>query len=145
MNPEDEHSAREADNTSAAESVSPRKPEGFFQERPPQVMEVAPQLLRHWSRRDVLLFGMGAIAAAAGGVSLLPQSTLKRLGIFDGSKNWPRKEWLLNRALASMTMLQRLCIREIAWRQPTPNRRLLRSGTITTEPPPTPAIFQNGV
>ena len=99
MNPEDEHSARETDNTSAAESVSPRKPEGFFQERPPQVMEVAPQLLRHWSRRDVLLFGMGAIAAAAGGVSLLPQSTLKRLGIFDGSKNWPRKEWLLNRAL----------------------------------------------
>ena len=99
MNPEDEHSAREADNTSAAESVSPRKPEGFFQERPPQVMEVAPQLLRHWSRRDVLLFGMGATAAAAGGVSLLPQSTLKRLGIFHGSKNWPRKEWILNRAL----------------------------------------------
>ena len=99
MNPEDEHPAREADNTSAAQSASPRKPESFFQERPPQVMEVAPHLLRHWSRRDVLLFGMGAIAAAAGGVSLLPQSALKRLGIFAGSKNWPRKEWLLDRAL----------------------------------------------
>jgi hypothetical protein len=44
MNLEDEHSAREADNTPWPESVSPQKPAGFFQERPPQVMEVAPQL-----------------------------------------------------------------------------------------------------
>ena len=99
MNLEDEHSAPEADNTSSTESVSPRKPASFFQERPPQVMEVAPQLLRHWTRRDVLLFGMGAIAAVAGGGSLLPQTTLERLGIIHGNKNWPKKEWLLNRAL----------------------------------------------
>jgi DMSO/TMAO reductase YedYZ molybdopterin-dependent catalytic subunit len=98
-NLEDEHSAQEADDSSPTESVSPRKPASFFEERPPQVMEVAPRRLRHWTRRDVLLFGMGAIAAAAGGGSLLPQTTLKRLGIIQGNKNWPNKEWLLNRAL----------------------------------------------
>jgi DMSO/TMAO reductase YedYZ molybdopterin-dependent catalytic subunit len=62
-------------------------------------MEVAPELLRHWTRRDVLLFGMGAVAAVAGGGSLLPQTTLERLGINHEKKNWPKKEWLLNRAL----------------------------------------------
>ena len=98
MNLEDEQSAPEADNNST-ESVSPQEPASFFHERPPQVMEVAPQVLRHWSRRDLLLFGMGAIAAAAVGGSLLPQTTLERLGIIHGNKNWPKKEWLLNRAL----------------------------------------------
>jgi hypothetical protein len=99
MNPEDKHSAREADNTFSTESVSPRKPTSFLQERPPQVMEVAPQLLHRWTRRDLLLFGMGAIAAAAGGGYLLPQTTLKRLGIIHENKNWPKKEWLLNKSL----------------------------------------------
>ncbi len=99
MNLEDEHSAPEPDNTSSTESVPPRKPAGFFQEQPPKVMEVAPQLLRHWTRRDLLLFGMGAIAAVAGGGALLPQTTLNRLGIIHENKNWPKKEWLLNRAL----------------------------------------------
>ena len=99
MNPEDEHSAPAADKTSSAESVSPPRPASFFQERPPEVMEVAPQLLRRLTRRDVLLFGMGAIAAAAGGGVLLPQSTLERLGVIHEKKNWPKKEWLLNGAL----------------------------------------------
>jgi DMSO/TMAO reductase YedYZ molybdopterin-dependent catalytic subunit len=99
MNLEDEHSELKADNTSSTESVSPRKPASFFQEQPPQVTEVAPQLLRHWTRRDVLLFGMGTIAAVVAGGALLPQTTLKRLGIIHGDKNWPKKEWLLNRAL----------------------------------------------
>jgi len=99
MNLEDEHSAPEADNKSSTESVSPGKLAGFFEERSPQVMEGAPQLLRHWSRRDVLLFGIGAIAAVAGGGALLPQTTLKRLGIIHGNEDWPKKEWLLNRAL----------------------------------------------
>jgi len=62
-------------------------------------MKVAPEVLRHRTRRDVLLFGMGAIAAAAGSVSLLPQATLKRLGVLHGSPNWPKKEWVLNKAL----------------------------------------------
>ena len=57
------------------------------------------QLLRRWSRRDVLLFGMGAIASVVGGGSLLPQTTLERLGIIHGNKNWPKEEWLLNKAL----------------------------------------------
>jgi DMSO/TMAO reductase YedYZ molybdopterin-dependent catalytic subunit len=97
--PEDNHSARNADNTSSTESVPARKPASFFQERPPQVMEVASQLLRHRTRRDVLLFGMGAVAAVAGGGSLLPHQRLERLGISRGNKSWPNKEWLLNRAL----------------------------------------------
>ena len=88
MNRENEHSALNAGNTSSTASVSRRKPAGFFQERPPQVMEVAPQLLRHRTRRDVVLFGIGALAAVAGGGSLLPQthssawvsSTKKRTG-----------------------------------------------------------------
>ena len=81
------------------QSERPEKPKRLFQERPPQVMEVAPQVLRHWTRRDVLLFGAGAVAALAGGGSLLPQNTLERLGIIHEKKNWPKKEWLLNRAL----------------------------------------------
>jgi DMSO/TMAO reductase YedYZ molybdopterin-dependent catalytic subunit len=63
------------------------------------MIEVAPHVLRHWTRRDVLLFGAGAIAALVGGGSLLPQATLERLGVIHGNKNWPRKEWFLNRAL----------------------------------------------
>jgi DMSO/TMAO reductase YedYZ molybdopterin-dependent catalytic subunit len=99
MNLENEHYSQGADNQSSTESVSPRKTESFFQERPPQVMEVAPQLWHHRTRRDFLLFGMGAIAAAAVGGALLPQPTLERLGVIHGNKNWPKKEWLLNRAL----------------------------------------------
>ena len=66
MKLEDEHSALEAENTSSTESVSLQKRASFFQERPPQVMEVAPQLSHHWTRRDVLLFGIGAMAAVEG-------------------------------------------------------------------------------
>jgi DMSO/TMAO reductase YedYZ molybdopterin-dependent catalytic subunit len=99
MKLEHEHSALQTDNASSAECASPQEPTSFFQERPPQVMEVAPQLLRRWSRRDVLLFGMGALAAVAGGGALLPQTTLERLGIIHRKKNWPKKEWLLNKAL----------------------------------------------
>jgi DMSO/TMAO reductase YedYZ molybdopterin-dependent catalytic subunit len=85
--------------SAVSESAFRQRPESFFQERPPQVMEAAPQVLRRLTRRDVLLFGMGAIAAVAGGGSLLPQTTLERLGIIHGNKDWPTKEWLLNRAL----------------------------------------------
>ena len=62
-------------------------------------MEVAPQLLRRWTRRDLLLFGTGAIAAVAATGALLPQPTLERLGIIHGNKNWPKKEWFLNKSL----------------------------------------------
>jgi DMSO/TMAO reductase YedYZ molybdopterin-dependent catalytic subunit len=99
MNLEDEHSALKEDNTSSTESASPQKPASFFQERPPQVMEVAPQLLRRWTRRDLLLFGAGAVATVAAGGAFLPQTTLKRLGIIHENKDWPRKESLLNKSL----------------------------------------------
>jgi DMSO/TMAO reductase YedYZ molybdopterin-dependent catalytic subunit len=99
MNLEDKTSAGEADKTSSTERVSSRKPASFFQERPPQEIEVAPHLLRRWTRRDVLLFGMGAVAAVAAGGALLPQTTLKRLGIIHENNNWPKKEWLLNKFL----------------------------------------------
>src|SRR5215467_3988232 len=99
MNLEDKTSALEPDKTSSTESVSPPKLAGLFQEQPLQAMKVAPQLLRRWTRRDLLFFGMGAIAAVAAGGSLLPQTTLKRLDIIHGNQNWPKKEWFLNRAL----------------------------------------------
>jgi DMSO/TMAO reductase YedYZ molybdopterin-dependent catalytic subunit len=99
MNLEDKHSALKTNDTSSAESVSSRKPAGFFQEQPPQVIELAPQLLRRWTRRDLLLFGTGAIAAVATAGALLPQPTLERLGIIHGNKNWPKKEWFLNKSL----------------------------------------------
>jgi len=99
MNLEDKTSAVEPDQTSSTEHVSSGKPARFFQERPPQEIEVPPQLLRRWTRRDLLLFGAGAVAAVAAGGALLPQTTLKRLGIIHENKNWPRKEWLLNKSL----------------------------------------------
>jgi DMSO/TMAO reductase YedYZ molybdopterin-dependent catalytic subunit len=71
---------------------------GFFGERALPAIEVASQLLRRRTRRDVLLFGAGAVAALAGAVSLLPQDTLTRLGLRRNT-NSPGKEWLLNRAL----------------------------------------------
>jgi DMSO/TMAO reductase YedYZ molybdopterin-dependent catalytic subunit len=83
----------------AAEPVPTRKANGFFREQNPQMIEIAPHVLRHWTRRDVLLFGAGALATLAGGGSLLPQATLERLGIVHGNKTWPKKEWLLNKAL----------------------------------------------
>jgi DMSO/TMAO reductase YedYZ molybdopterin-dependent catalytic subunit len=83
----------------AAEHAAPLRAQGFFSEQSPQMIEVAPNVLRHWTRRDVLLFGAGAIAALAGGGSLLPQATLERLGVLHENKAWPRKEWFLDRAL----------------------------------------------
>jgi DMSO/TMAO reductase YedYZ molybdopterin-dependent catalytic subunit len=99
MNREEEHSEPVADDVSPTESATPEKHASIFQERPPQSMELAPEDLRRWARRDLVLFGVGAIAAATGSGALLPQTTLRRLGIIDSNKSWPRKEWLLNRAL----------------------------------------------
>ena len=44
-------------------------------------MDVSSGVLRKRTRRDVLLFGAGAIAAAATGTLLLPDETLQRLGV----------------------------------------------------------------
>jgi DMSO/TMAO reductase YedYZ molybdopterin-dependent catalytic subunit len=71
----------------------------FSSEQPPQLIRVAPHVLRYWTRRDVLLFGAGAVALLAGAGSLLPQATLERLGVIHDDEAWPKKEWFLNRAL----------------------------------------------
>jgi DMSO/TMAO reductase YedYZ molybdopterin-dependent catalytic subunit len=74
------------------------KARGFFGERPLPQFEVDPQVLRRRTRRDLLLFGAGAVAALIGGGSLLPQNTLGRLGV-PRNMDSPGKEWVLNKAL----------------------------------------------
>jgi DMSO/TMAO reductase YedYZ molybdopterin-dependent catalytic subunit len=75
-----------------------KKPQGFFEERSLPAIEMSPGRLRYFSRRDVLLFGAGAVAALAGGGFLLPQDTLSRLGVRRNMDS-PGKEWFLNKAL----------------------------------------------
>jgi DMSO/TMAO reductase YedYZ molybdopterin-dependent catalytic subunit len=82
----------------ATKSVPIQKPQGFFAERHPQTIEIAPPVLRYRSRRDFLVFGAGALAAIAGAGFLLPQETLSRIGIHRNMDS-PTKEWFLNRAL----------------------------------------------
>jgi DMSO/TMAO reductase YedYZ molybdopterin-dependent catalytic subunit len=54
--------------------------------------------MRYRTRRDVLAFGIGAFAVAAGAGSLLPPDTLHRLGL-RRDMNSRVKEWSLNRAI----------------------------------------------
>jgi DMSO/TMAO reductase YedYZ molybdopterin-dependent catalytic subunit len=82
----------------AVESVFVKKQQSFFEEQPLPVIEMAPRVLRYRTRREVLVFGIGAVAAAAGAGSLLPQNTLSRLGMRRDMSS-PGKEWLLDRAL----------------------------------------------
>jgi DMSO/TMAO reductase YedYZ molybdopterin-dependent catalytic subunit len=86
-------------NEEKGDSLQPtnKKPQGFFAEQPLPVIEKDPRVLRHRTRRDVLLFGIGAVAALAGG-GFLPQQTLNRMGV-RRSMDSPGKEWLLNKAL----------------------------------------------
>jgi DMSO/TMAO reductase YedYZ molybdopterin-dependent catalytic subunit len=88
----------EADSSVAMGSLCVEKPQGFFAERPLPAIEMAPRRLRYLTRRDVLLFGAGAVAALAGGGFLLPQETLSRLGVRRNMDS-PGKEWFLNKAL----------------------------------------------
>jgi DMSO/TMAO reductase YedYZ molybdopterin-dependent catalytic subunit len=78
--------------------LSMKKPQGFFEERSLPTIEMTPGHLRYLSRRDVLLFGAGAVAALAGGGFLLPQDTLSRLGVRRNMDS-RGKEWFLNKAL----------------------------------------------
>jgi DMSO/TMAO reductase YedYZ molybdopterin-dependent catalytic subunit len=82
----------------APKSVSVKKPQSFFAERPLPAIEIAPRVLHHQSRRDFLVFGAGALTALAGAGFLLPQDTLGRLGVHRKMDS-PGKEWFLNRAL----------------------------------------------
>src|SRR6266481_8450152 len=78
--------------------VSIKKLQRFLGERPLTPIEIAPRVLRFQSRRDFLVFGVGALTALAGAGFLLPQDTLSRLGM-RRIMNPPVKEWFLNRAL----------------------------------------------
>ena len=71
----------------------------FLRERPVQPVEVSSRLVHRSTRREVLLFGAGAVATLAGAGSLLPQATLARLGLGSPSQDRTKREWLLNRAL----------------------------------------------
>lgn len=82
----------------AGKSVSVKKADGFFKEQPPPAFAMDPRALRNRTRRDFLLLGAGAAAALAGGGFLLPQATLRRMGV-GRNMDGPGKEWLLNRAL----------------------------------------------
>jgi DMSO/TMAO reductase YedYZ molybdopterin-dependent catalytic subunit len=73
-----------------------KKNQSFFEEQPLPAIEIAPRVLR--SRRDLLVFGAGVVAALAGAGALLPQTTLSRLGVHRDI-NSRGKEWLLNKAL----------------------------------------------
>ena len=56
----------EASSSFGVKSVSVKKPQSFFGEQPLPMIEMAPRVLRYRSRRDVLLFSAGAVAAVAG-------------------------------------------------------------------------------
>jgi DMSO/TMAO reductase YedYZ molybdopterin-dependent catalytic subunit len=84
--------------SAAVKSAAMKKLEGFFAEQPPQKIQMASARLHHLTRRDVLLFGAVAVAALAGGGFLLPQDTLRRLGVRRNMDS-PGKGWFLNKAL----------------------------------------------
>jgi DMSO/TMAO reductase YedYZ molybdopterin-dependent catalytic subunit len=73
--------------------------QGAFSERPIEPIEVESSILRRWTRRDVLLFGAGALATLAVGGSQLPWQVLQQLGLVQGGTTGPENKWLLNKAL----------------------------------------------
>ena len=98
------------------------KARGFFGERPLPTFEVDPQVLRRRTRRDVLLFGAGAVAALAG-AEIDSCRTL-----FVSTMMWPNRS-----------------TRHIVRYRLTPNRKLPRSRTTTTERLPIPGISLDGI
>lgn len=100
MTAEENQTTREAEEVPSADKrpQSVSKAKGFFEEQAPKIIEAAPRDLRRLTRRDLLLFGAGSVAALAGFGSLLPQDTLDRLGV-RANLDTPRKEQFLNQAL----------------------------------------------
>ena len=88
----------EAASSVALKSFAVTKLQSSFEEQTLPIIEVAPRVLRYRTRRDLLLFSAGAVAAAAGAGFFLPQATLRRLGV-RRNINAPGKEWLLNKTL----------------------------------------------
>jgi hypothetical protein len=73
--------------------------QGAFSERPTEPVEVEPSILRGGTRRDLLLFGAGALATLAVGGSQLPWQVLQQLGLVQGGTTGSENKWLLNKAL----------------------------------------------
>ena len=121
-----------------------KKFQGAFSERPAEPIEVEPSMLRRWTRRDLLIFGAGALATLAVGGSQLPREVFERLGL-GPFKIGPENKWLLNKALRLDDEVAKLYIRRIIWCPPMLNRRLLRSRTTTTARRRIRLIFQSGV
>src|SRR6202030_2118625 len=88
-----------AEPKSTRRSALLKKFQGAFSERPIEPIEVEPSLLRRWTRRDMLLFGAGALATWAVGGSQLPRKVLQGLGLDQGGTTGPENKWLLNKAL----------------------------------------------
>ena len=88
-----------AEEKSTQRSVLQKKFQDAFSERPAEPIEVEPSTLRRWTRRDVLLFGAGALATLAVGGSQLPRTVLQQLGLAQGGTAGPENKWLLNKAL----------------------------------------------
>jgi DMSO/TMAO reductase YedYZ molybdopterin-dependent catalytic subunit len=82
----------------SVEPVLVKTHQNFLEEKPLPVIVMAPRVLRYRTRREVLGFGIGAVAAAAGAGLLLPQATLNRIGVHR-DMSFRGKEWLLNKAL----------------------------------------------
>ena len=83
---------------SARGSTLLKKFQDAFSERPAEPIEVEPLMLRRRTRRNLLIFGAGALATLAVGGSQLPREVFERLGL-DPVKTGPEDEWLLNEAL----------------------------------------------
>jgi DMSO/TMAO reductase YedYZ molybdopterin-dependent catalytic subunit len=82
----------------AVKPVFVSKHHHILEEQTPPVFEMAPHIMRHRTRREVLAFGVGAAVVATGAGYLLPQNTLNRLGVRRDLSS-RGKEWLLNNAL----------------------------------------------
>jgi DMSO/TMAO reductase YedYZ molybdopterin-dependent catalytic subunit len=82
----------------AVKPVLAKKHQSFFEEQPLPIIEMEPRIMRNRTRREILAFGIGAVATAASAGFLLPQATLGRLGVHK-DMSLPGKEWLLNKAL----------------------------------------------
>jgi DMSO/TMAO reductase YedYZ molybdopterin-dependent catalytic subunit len=87
------------ESKTARRSILLKKFQSAFSERPIEPIEVEPSILRRWTRRDLLLFGAGALATLAVGGSQLPREVLQRLGLEEARTTKPENKWLLNNAL----------------------------------------------
>jgi hypothetical protein len=129
---------------SARGSALLKKFQGAFSERPAEPIEVEPSMLRHWTRRNLLIFGAGALATLAVGGSQLPREVFERLGL-GPVKIGPEDKWLLNKAqrldddVATALYSQHHLVPTYTKSQITPLKNNYNRAT------PDPALFRGGV